>query len=75
MNDFTYFAAHAPDIPDWFLLRKWKEEVTTTDPKTGFVSKQTVFKIESRMEHLVRWRMEYATAMVQSLEQLQKNNA
>jgi hypothetical protein len=57
---FAMFAASAPDVPDWF------EHISlVVPPPYGEVKVGSVrLRRETPMEHLVRWRIAYATAMV-----------
>jgi hypothetical protein len=65
-TDFIYFAAHAPEIPAWFERKEWEEDMQVSLGR-GMVGIRSVKMAETRMEHLVRWRIEYAKAMVDSL--------
>jgi hypothetical protein len=66
---FGYFAAHAPEIPEWFAPKKWDQRITVParDISPSHVRWGSKHCVEEPMAHLVRWRMTYAAAMVAAL--------
>ena len=71
VNLRDYFAAHAPEIPEWFKAKTWfqKEAVDNgnTRSETRFSIKD-VFHTEDPMDHLTRWRFTYANSMMLAME-------
>lgn len=60
-----YFAAHAPETPDYqtFPIKQWQaEEVVNLGG--GMKGPRMVLKQESWAERAARWSMEYADAML-----------
>ena len=62
-----YFAAHAPEVPDWFQHLQWQTEATTKvsqlgDP--GRYAKVIERHIESGPQRIARWNYSYADAMI-----------
>ena len=51
ISTMGYFAAHAPDVPDWFEYKMANVAPVDANP-------------DAMMARLVRWRMAYARAMV-----------
>jgi hypothetical protein len=69
-TSFIYFAAHAPEIPPWFERKEWKEKVAVRVSKyPDTMEMRIITKTETCMEHLVRWRTEYAKAMIEQLSE------
>ena len=67
------FATHAPEVPEWFKRKEWSEKVMEpcSPPEgctgTGWMHEVYKQRVESPMDHLTRWRMTYAAAMVDAL--------
>jgi len=59
----AYFAAHAPDVPGDFQQRR-----KTVVVDTGMGLKRIESGLESRLEWIVRWRLEYADAMIKAFK-------
>lgn len=69
-NLVCLFAAHAPDVPAWFgrKSRFVNKIVPAPEIGAGYVRNALVEEKESDMARLVRWRVEYAEAMVAAIE-------
>lgn len=65
ITKLEYFAAHAPDVPDWFAHKEW-----TTFEAVGTKIAEHVDHVESDMDRFIRWRIEYAKTMLQQLREL-----
>ena len=65
-----YFAAHAPEVPVHFPLKRWYEQVIDESIRDGqkWYSTKQVERKESWFEHQIRWRYEYADAMMKARE-------
>lgn len=55
MNLFDYFAAHAPDVPQWYF-----------DSSVGV----PIPTVQERMDCLIQWRIDYATSMCMMRNQM-----
>jgi hypothetical protein len=63
-----YFAAHAPQMPSWFEMRRqtWytREVVPASQLGPGYVKHENVEHLETDEELWFRWRLYYADAML-----------
>ena len=71
-NNLVYFAAHAPNVPEWFKRKEWREKVLepmhkSPDGREGWVHEVMKDCAEDQLAHFVRWRMTYAAAMMSAL--------
>lgn len=65
-DELSYYAAHAPDVPVWFVRNTWNEEREVPAPELGDgrVRLGSFYCEEPEMDRLTRWRFEYARAMI-----------
>lgn len=63
-----YFAAHAPEIPQWFERKITRSVVVKESMKDGhpWFSPETVVTGEADMDWLIRWRYTFADAMIKA---------
>lgn len=65
-----YFAAHAPEVPTHFPIKHWYEDVVEETLKDGrpWYQAKRVERKETWFDHQIRWRYEYADAMMKARE-------
>jgi len=60
---------HAPEVPDWYPRREMPSRKVVPAPEagSGYVKWEHVVEAEPELQRLVRWRIEYARAVLEAL--------
>ena len=65
-----WVAMHAPAAPGYFSHKRWSEKTIVPAPEMGkgWVTDKWIEKQESNLDREIRWRFEYADAVIKAYE-------